>query len=135
MEERELNSEQSFDWDVSEKRRFVRAQYPCKIVVHFPKELLICTHTENIGAGGLRVIIEECLEVITTVDLEIYLQEEPILCKGRVVWVVEKNSAYRDGYTFFDTGIEFSQIREEDRNIINSFVERIACQQNDYRND
>ena len=109
-------------WSGAERRRFVRARYPCKISISPPQEHTIFTHTEDIGAGGVRVIIEERLEVSSLIGLEIHLQEKPITCKGRVVWVVEKKSHYQDGFVFFDTGIEFYKINEEDRETINNFI-------------
>ncbi|MCM8819248.1 MAG: PilZ domain-containing protein [Candidatus Omnitrophica bacterium] len=114
-------------WEGVEKRRFVRANYPCRIVIYTPKEHTIFTHTENVGAGGIRVIIEEKLNIGEIVGLELYLfeEKEPIPCKGRVVWVVEKESRYRKNLFFFDTGFEFSQISDVDRETIKRLVEAI----------
>jgi c-di-GMP-binding flagellar brake protein YcgR len=114
------------DWNGIEKRRFVRANFPCKIIIRPPHKHTISTHTENISAGGVRVIIEERLEISLTVGLEIYLENEPIACKGRAVWVVDKESSYRKGLFFFDTGIEFIDIKEEDRQKIDKIIETIV---------
>ncbi|UCC96033.1 MAG: PilZ domain-containing protein [Candidatus Omnitrophota bacterium] len=110
---------------MKERRRFIRARYPCRIIVHAPQKHIISTHTENISAGGIRVLIQEELKVSSIVGLEIYLREQPIACQGRVVWVVEKKSDYQRDFIFFDTGIEFYEIKDEDKHAINTFVESL----------
>ncbi|MBN3039626.1 MAG: PilZ domain-containing protein [Candidatus Omnitrophica bacterium] len=121
------------DYNGVEKRRFVRANFPCKIIIHSPQEQVITTHTENIGAGGVRVIIDEKLEVFSQVTLRIFLEPEPIESKGRVVWVVERKSSAIDEIDRFDTGFEFFQIKDPDRKAINDLVERIISENNDSR--
>ncbi len=125
------------DFEGIEKRRFVRANFPCKIIIFTPPEHTILTHTENIGAGGIRVIIEEKIGVGEIVGLEIYLNEtkNPISCKGRIVWVMEKQSLYRKNLLFFDTGIEFYEIKKENRETIKNLVEAIVFEKNDFRKD
>ena len=75
------------------------------------------------------MIIEEKLEISTIVGLEVYMTEEPISCKGKVVWVVEKESNYCESFSYFDTGIEFSDIKEKDRVAIKNFVDAIVAEQ------
>lgn len=116
-------------WDGVEKRRFVRANFPCKIEVHIPKELSIHSHTENIGEGGVRVIIEKKLDMDSMVDLQIYLGKESIDCKGKIVWVVEKINPLDKEALFFDTGIEFRDINDDDRKLIGNLVEMIISGQ------
>ncbi|MBU1809910.1 MAG: PilZ domain-containing protein [Candidatus Omnitrophica bacterium] len=113
-------------WGGAEKRRFVRANFPCKIAIHIPSRHTLSTHTENIGVGGIRVIIGEKSEIFSTVGLEIFLGEEPIICNGRVVWVVENKSNYQEDFFSYDTGMEFVDIKEEDRAAIKNFVEAIV---------
>lgn len=120
-------------WEGIEKRRFVRANFPCTIVIHAPKEHTVSTHTENIGAGGIRVLIEERLDIGVIVGLEIYLYEarEPVICQGKVVWLVQKESLYRKHLIFFDTGFEFHEIKEADRLKIKNIIEAIVLGKND----
>lgn len=113
-------------WDGREKRQFIRAKFPCKIIIFTPQEYTISTHTENIGAGGMRVFIEERLEIASIVKLEILLNSDSIICEGRVVWVVKKESSYRKGFFFFDTGIEFYKIEDQDRIVIENMVNTIT---------
>ena len=114
------------DWEGLEKRRFVRAKFPCKIIVYPPCEHVIISHTEDISAGGVRVIISDNLDISSLVGLEIYLKEKPIACKGRVVWVVEKANSASDKSSMFDTGIEFYEINEKDKETIGKLVETIV---------
>jgi hypothetical protein len=115
------------DWNGVEKRRFVRANFPCKISILSKHQHIIETHTENIGAGGIRVIIEERLDIGSTVGLKIYLEKEkPSACKGKIVWVVEKESNYRTGFFLYDTGVEFFDMKKTDTQLIDSFVEKIV---------
>jgi len=109
-----------------EKRKFHRVRCPCKILIHNIPERVITTHTENISAGGARVITEEKIEANSAVDLEIKLKEHTIACKGKIVWVVDRHSPYKKGIVYHDTGIEFCEIKEEQRNIIHNFINLIC---------
>ena len=108
-------------WDGNERRRFARVRLPCKITVFIPQEHTITSHTENIGEGGIGVLINEQLDVSADVGLEIYLENQPISCKGRVVWTVEKECSSSSASSF-DTGIEFCDIKEHDRAFITNLV-------------
>jgi len=107
------------------RRRFIRMEFPYTIHIYQPQEKAISTYTENISAGGVKVVIKKKLEISSMVDLEIYVKQKPVLCKGRIVWVKEKESNYLEGAAFFDTGIEFNKINEEDRLAIKNCVEEI----------
>ena len=118
-------------WDGINRRKFPRANYKCLISI---KRRLtsktISTQTENIGAGGICVIIKDDLGLFQGVDLELYVDEKnpPIKCGGTVVWVVKKASSKKGSY-LFDTGIEFIDIRPEDREKITELVEQILKNQ------
>lgn len=113
-------------WDGVEKRRFVRANFPCKVIIRTPTQHLINTHTENIGAGGVRIIIGEKLDVSSMVGLEIYLDKDSVKCEGKIVWMVERVSSAENEPFLFDTGIEFYDINDDDRNLITNLVEMIV---------
>lgn len=113
-------------WNGREKRSFVRANFPCKIIIYtLGKEHTIVAHTENIGAGGVRVIIGECLNISSQVGLELFLGGAQIICKGRIVWVVERSGSSNVEVNVWDTGIEFREISARDRKIVDSFVKTI----------
>ena len=53
-----------------EKRLYPRVNIVCKISAIFADRLLVFnTHTENVGEGGIRVILEERLNLSTMVDI------------------------------------------------------------------
>jgi len=109
----------------SEKRRFVRANVPCKIIIYTPAEYAITTCTKNIGAGGVRVVINEKLDIFSSVNLELYLAERVITSKARIVWVLDKPAEAIDEPDMYDTGIEFCEIAPEDRKVIGDFVDKL----------
>lgn len=107
-----------------ERRQFRRANFPCEIdILTAPLHVIKC-RTENIGAGGVRVMIDENLPISSFVGLKLYLSKKPIECRGRVVWVVERK--VKGKKTKFDTGIEFNQISKEDRKVIDIFVKSLV---------
>ncbi len=112
-----------------EKRRFIRANYPCKIIIYTPEKQVIVTRTENIGAGGVRVLIEKELKVSLAVDLEIYFAESPIKCKGRIVWMLPKENLKLDEAKKYDTGIEFYRIASADRSTIAKLIDEIVSKE------
>ncbi|MFH1519757.1 MAG: PilZ domain-containing protein [Candidatus Omnitrophota bacterium] len=117
------------DWDGIEKRNFVRANFPCKIIIYTPREYTIVSHTENIAVGGVRIIIEESLDISSLVGLELFLGGTQIICKGRIVWVVERSGSDNTQSNIWDTGIEFYEIAERDKKIIGNFVDAIISNQ------
>ena len=81
------------------------------------------TVTENIGIGGVSIIIKEGLKMFQDVDLTLYLEngDKPIRCRGSVVWVVKRIDSRKK--KSFDIGIEFENINEHDRARIVKIVE------------
>lgn len=115
-------------WNGINRRRFPRAYYTCLITIK--KRLTaktISTHTENIGAGGICVLLKEDLGLFQGVDVELFVSETnpPIKCGGTIVWAVKKSDPKQKGAYFFDTGIEFIDIRPEDREKMSEVVEDI----------
>jgi len=114
-------------WDGINRRKFPRASYKCLITI---KRRLnaktISTQTENIGAGGICVLVKEDMGLFQGVDLELYLDDNrpPIKCGGTVVWVVKK-TASKKGTFIYDTGVEFIDMRPEDRDKVSEVVEII----------
>ena len=143
-------------WEGVERRRFPRAKLRCRIIVFSPHQRTITSYTENIGMGGVRVSIEEKLELFSLVGLELFiplhnypfikegeggcgdnlltgstLREKSIRCEGRVVWVVEKPNISSLQLPLFDTGFEFHKIEEEDRRVIEKLVENLIAKEKD----
>ncbi|MFH1995631.1 MAG: PilZ domain-containing protein [Candidatus Omnitrophota bacterium] len=115
-------------WNGIDRRRFPRANYGCLITI---KRRLtsksISTTTENIGAGGICVIIKDNLGLFQGVDVEINLEDNrpPIRCGGTVVWLVKKSDPKKKGSHVLDTGIEFIDVRPEDVDRITVVVDKI----------
>ncbi len=119
-------------WNGINRRKFPRGNYKCLITIK--KRLtskVISTETENIGAGGICVILKEDLGLFQGVDLELHINDSkpPVKCGGTVVWVVKKSEPRQKGVYLYDTGIEFIDIRPEDRERISAVVENILKNQ------
>ncbi|MFH0827418.1 MAG: PilZ domain-containing protein [Candidatus Omnitrophota bacterium] len=113
---------------VIEKRKFPRADISCKIATVYGERLLVLeAHTENVGEGGIRVILGQRLNVPTTVDLDLFVSgvETPIRCKGEVVWA---NEVKPQGVNprLYDTGIKFTEIVEQNKNSIRQLVRSLV---------
>jgi len=109
---------------MEERRKFPRLKYPCKLILGGENKVY-SLHTENISAGGLRVILEKKLAINTPLSIELGLGLKDIKCKGRVIWVTDIKSLQMGEVTLFDTGIEFTQIEPQDRKILRELIERI----------
>jgi len=117
-------------WGGMDRRKFPRANYPCLVIIrkdHDSPDAML-THTENVGIGGICVILKKGLELFTPVELEIDLMDTQshIKCEGKVVWVVRRKETEEKKPSFFDTGVEFVRIKEEDRKRVVYIVERLS---------
>ena len=110
-------------WNGAEKRRFPRANITCRIIIYFPYEHSITSRTENIGCGGLRVMLKEDLHISSVVGVEIFLDGGKVIqCKGKVVWKLEAKSRSSKNEPLYDFGIEFLDIKDSDKEEINKLV-------------
>ena len=110
-----------------DKRRFPRANIPCKISTVFGERLLVfSSHTENIGGGGTMTILEEKLHISTVVDLKLLLphREKSLKCTGQITWVTEMNPKETNP-RLFNTGIEFMDVSDSDQDQIKKFVDTL----------
>lgn len=108
-----------------DRRKFRRAEFPCKIVVGSPIRLLT-SHTENLSEGGIRVLLEERVAPFTMVGLEIYIEKEkPITCKGKIMWVQEKINPLENKATLYDTGIQFVRLENCEQEYFKKLVRTI----------
>jgi len=115
-------------WAGINRRKFPRVDYNCRIYIRKKDSTkTISTHTENIGAGGICVILEEGLSLFQGVALELDVKNgvpASVKCSGTVVWVVRQRDARAGSAMRYDTGIEFVDIGEEDTNRISKVVEK-----------
>ncbi len=115
-------------WSGINRRKFPRANYKCLIYIKKKgSSKSISTHTENIGAGGICVLIKENLGLFKGVNLEIHLEDEetPIKCAGTAVWVVKKRPEKKQDPYSYDTGIEFVDLDDNQRERITKIVDYI----------
>lgn len=112
-------------WSGINKRKFPRAQYKCKVAILGESSDVNSTDlvTENIGVGGLCFLINKKLPLFSELDVELSLdpQKAPILCKGKVMWVV-RQSSFDKSEEKYDTGIEFVGMSDNDKKIIEQLI-------------
>lgn len=116
-------------WDGLNRRKFPRANYPCLIIIrhnHAGPEAML-THTENIGIGGVCIILKRGIKLFTPVELEIDLLDTSthIKCEGKVVWSVQRRNSEDKKPSFYDTGVEFMNIGMKDQQRISEVVNRL----------
>lgn len=119
------------NWDSRERRKFVRVKFPCEITVRTPKKKVISTNIENISAGGLRAFLKEKLQPSTIIEIDIYgIAKETITCTARIVWVFTRKQPSSEDTPFYDTGMEFCDIKDEHVEEIKRLVAEIASGKN-----
>lgn len=109
-------------WDGIERRRFIRVKLRCQTNISETKDSAISTYAEDISQKGMKVSIKRELKLSSIVDLEIYLRQEPIICKGKIVWVRRIESDYLEGGLVYDVGIELREVKQEDKRLIKQFI-------------
>ena len=117
-------------WSGLERRKFPRVNYPCLITLRHQGERkeVILTHTENIGIGGIGVVIKRKVQLFSPVELELDLLDTSnhIKCKGKVVWVIHRKSTEQTKPLFYDVGVEFSNISFAEQRRLNEIVDRLG---------
>jgi len=117
------------NWDGSNRRKFPRVNYPCLIIIRHnqtgPEAML--THTENLGIGGVCVTLKKGLKLFTGVELEIDLLDtnHHIKCEGKIVWSVQRKAIEENKPSFYDVGIEFTNINLNDQQRVDDVVGRL----------
>lgn len=112
-------------WDGFNKRKFPRLSCQFEVEIQTPERTVstIRAVTENVGLGGLCAIIEVPIERFSEcrVSLDLGDSAKSIRCLGKVVWTI----ATRDIHTrktFYDTGIQFSDLNAEDRQVLEAYL-------------
>ena len=113
-------------WSGINRRQFPRVHYKCLISIGKRDPIkIISTYTENIGAGGICVIVGEDLGLFQGVTLELDLQNgvnTNIKCNGTVVWVVKKRNLENKKIALYDTGIEFVDLPAKEKGRLTKIV-------------
>ena len=107
-------------WDGSNRRQFPRIMYPCLVKLTAgdgAQHDAFLTHTENIGVGGISVIVKKEIPLSASVQVEVDLLDniEHLSAKGRVIWVVRRRSGETVKPLFYDVGIEFEGLSDKDK--------------------
>jgi len=112
-------------WQGIDQRRFPRAKYKCVVNLHQSGGAsAISAVTENIGMGGICVLLNKGLDIFSPVELDLTLDDGkgPLQMKGTIVWVVQRKE-FRKGSTF-DTGVEFAELSPEDKARIEAILDK-----------
>lgn len=85
---------------------------------------ILQAQTENLGAGGLCLILDRALERFSTISLRLELDKNLpwIECQGKVIWIVPSRGIGAKKETY-DTGIEFLGLEPAEEDLIRSYVE------------
>lgn len=118
-------------WDGLDRRRFPRVNYPCLVTLNSEKsgaEEIILTHTENVGIGGMCIVIKKNLRMFSAVEVELDLLDlgEHIKCSGKVVWNIQRRGDEKRKPSFYDVGIEFQNLPDKQQARLKSTVERLV---------
>ena len=111
-------------WQGIDQRQFPRAKYKCTVILQQKGESSnLPSVTENIGLGGICVLLAQALDVFSPVDLEINFEDgsPPLRISGTIVWVVKRRDL-RKGSSF-DTGIEFAELKPQTRARIEAVID------------
>jgi len=114
-------------WGGINRRKFPRASYPCVLSVkRKDREDTLSTQTENIGLGGICVILPRDLGIFAPVEIRLDLLDgqTAIECDGTVAWVIVSKEDKKS--ESFDTGLEFTNLKRKDAIRINSIVEKVV---------
>ncbi len=111
-------------WENLNLRKFPRFAIKCDIEISGTNNpLSVAVMTTNISAGGVCVVMPKELSKLTRVLVRLYLPEEPepVESYARVCWVVPSRTPLKNEI-FFDTGFEFINIQDKDRDRIKKFI-------------
>ena len=119
------------EWSGRNRRKFPRASYPCLVVIRNQgkdNNDIILTHTENIGIGGVCFTLKQSMKMFSQVDLELDLldMENHIKCRGKVVWNIQRGVSSPKKPLFFDVGVEFVGISDDEKKRLERVVERLV---------
>ena len=123
-------------WDGLNRRRFPRVNFPCLVLLHQKNpdstETVLC-HTENVGIGGLCVILKQHVKLFSQVDIELDLMDmkDHVKCKGKIVWNIRRKNDEHNKPLFNDIGIEYIDLTPGDQARIEAAVVRLAKQKKD----
>ncbi len=111
-------------WDGFNKRKFPRVNLRCEIKIQSDSETApLVALTENVGVGGVCVIVDRAIERFSACRVKLELDEKlpPIECVGKVVWVVPTHDG-KSKKQKYDIGVEFLNLEMAAFESIRHFV-------------
>ncbi len=116
-------------WDGANRRKFVRIAYPClvKISAKGSAQEMFLTHTENLSAGGICIIVKKEMKLFTPIDIEIDLIDdmEHVTVHGHVAWVVKRKDTETHKPMFYDIGVEFENLSGKNKSKLEAAVNQL----------
>ena len=113
-------------WEGINRRRFPRANYACVVKVRNKGDSeSFKTQTENIGCGGVCVILPKEVKIFSPVEIDLDLNDSrpTVTCDATIVWVIRRSEIKEGVPTVFDIGIEFSNLKNEDKQRIEHIIQ------------
>ncbi len=111
-------------WDGFNKRKFPRINLHCDVEIILKGEkVLIASQTENVGIGGVCVILDQFLERFSECQVHVKIpQTAGIHCAAKIVWVVPTHNSDR-GAHLYDTGLEFINLEAQQQDLLREILE------------
>jgi Tfp pilus assembly protein PilZ len=116
-------------WGGLNRRQFPRVIYPCmvKCASDSDSKGILLTHTENIGEGGLCLIIKKELRLFSIIEVELDLldADEHLFLKGKIVWSVRRKAIEEMKPLYYDVGVEFIDISPSNQQRLRDTIARL----------
>ena len=112
--------------DYVDKRRFIRRKFPFTVYISSSLIPVISTYTQDISEGGIKVTIQKGLKTSSLVDLKVFIKQTVVECQGKIAWVNKRESQVLEDKTLFDVGIQFENISDEYKTLVERQVEILS---------
>lgn len=115
-------------WGGLDQRVFPRYSAKCDVTIMGDGETIKAV-THNIGTGGVCIMMPKELAKLSHVKLRLALNDltPSIECTARVVWMITSKELSARKPTY-DTGLEFVDLKPEDLEKIQTFVNQLNRQ-------
>ena len=112
------------EYNGPERRRYPRLKAALIEYSLLDNNLQELSFTKDVSIGGVCIILADEIPLNTILSLNIYLpnHNNPIHLKGKVVWR-ERSSYHTPSRTYYNVGIEFIDIDDETKQLINNYIQ------------
>lgn len=115
----------------ADKRKFLRVNYPCSITVwrQDGSADVVMANTANISVGGICVYFNETLILGSLLEIKIdnFFEGRPLRCHGKVVRSQPDKTHKNNHQKYYEIGIEFSEMEQDQRAYLAVFIERLMA--------